>query len=861
MMYSDIMDENIHELAQQSSPRTSSTTPTAHTHRPTVMHATPMTCYELLDMRRLEALLANPEVIQSLGDGDGEKGERILVSQHKILNDMLVGAKEGSGDGISHLKVEHVHSKFRQEHFPGGRLFAKGSVSLQCLKKKLRHTLAAGIYTDIDMVNAHPTLLVQMLNKMGVGVETMYPSLFQYVNERETIFQRFVDLGWERDVAKQTVLAVLFGGSGKGPDGGDQRAPPFLHAFIRECEAIRNVISDTYPNRYKIYRECPSDGSKKRKKDATSDHEAKCRLLSSILNDQEAWVLRVCIDHMKERGMSVDNVVPCHDGFMLPLRELRGGVEAFMQGLSQRVLESTGYDIRFVEKPMDKAIPLDGLTHTKLVVGMSCYSKDPEAAIKIVKRFFEGRIKRDGVVGPMYSFNINEKNPMWIPEEKNWKSDTSSNAYQVVRDAIVKSGIKLLDKDGNETGPPSAEFIHTMIKMTIPEIEGDFSKKARERNVGKFFFLDGRVYEVEAGDFRNFDRENDMTMLTINNTEPVRNEEDIAKVREVCLGFFGGDQEEMECFMKCMARTMAGRYGDKVWYINVSDRHAGKTALVEMLIEVFGDLVGEFNSSSLLAASKNDSSEEATRLAWADQLSTKRLLVSEELTKTRPLDGDKIKKIVSGGKQLSVRVQYERQKNILSQGSLMFCCNDLGKVEPADCLQECRVFGGTKSYTFVDREEYEKYGDDRPPHIRLKDPHLKTKMSQKWFKDAAFFFIMSFYQDEKVTPTRRMKEDINSLMEDRGFHDSEKFGEIFEVTKDMGHSISKPYLLEIINEHFPQSSWEKIKNLLIRKGAVLKKETKRCPVKGGSHRNALLGVRVRAQPAEVPLFVQEGGGA
>ena len=64
-----------------------------------------------------------------------------------------------------------------------GRLYPKrGAMSLQNLKKDVRKALAHDTYTDIDMVNAHPTTLSQLFARMKMPC----PMMDQYVNDRDS---------------------------------------------------------------------------------------------------------------------------------------------------------------------------------------------------------------------------------------------------------------------------------------------------------------------------------------------------------------------------------------------------------------------------------------------------------------------------------------------------------------------------------------------------------------------------------------------------------------------------------------------------------------------------------------------------
>jgi hypothetical protein len=50
-----------------------------------------------------------------------------------------------------------------------GRVYVANVLGLQGFSKDIRNALAAGLYWDVDMVNAHPTILVQLCQKK-VGI-------------------------------------------------------------------------------------------------------------------------------------------------------------------------------------------------------------------------------------------------------------------------------------------------------------------------------------------------------------------------------------------------------------------------------------------------------------------------------------------------------------------------------------------------------------------------------------------------------------------------------------------------------------------------------------------------------------------
>ena len=113
--------------------------------------------YEILEKRHKEV----SDVPERLVEGDVEQGKEKDVP--KLLEKMLLASRD-QGDGTCLIPVKYRESKKRREaKITGGRLYAENGVSLQTVKKWVRHTLCHDLYHDVDMVNAHPTLLLQLL--------------------------------------------------------------------------------------------------------------------------------------------------------------------------------------------------------------------------------------------------------------------------------------------------------------------------------------------------------------------------------------------------------------------------------------------------------------------------------------------------------------------------------------------------------------------------------------------------------------------------------------------------------------------------------------------------------------------------
>ena len=159
--------------------------------------------YEILEKRHKDAL--EPE---RLVEGDVEQEEKDVS---KLLEKMVLASRD-QGDGTCLIPVKYRESKMmREAKTPGGRLYAENGVSLQTVKRWVRNTLCHDLYHDVDMVNAHPTLLLQLLEKWDHGDH--FPTLRRVVQHRQDLFRQGEQHGFRRDAVKKFIIKLMFGGS------------------------------------------------------------------------------------------------------------------------------------------------------------------------------------------------------------------------------------------------------------------------------------------------------------------------------------------------------------------------------------------------------------------------------------------------------------------------------------------------------------------------------------------------------------------------------------------------------------------------------------------------------------------------
>jgi len=133
-----------------------------------------------------------------------------------------------------------------------GRRFASKGLSLQSLCRQMRHTIARD-YVDIDMVNAHPTLLLFVCEQLKIQC----PMLRKYCQNREKFFGQN---NLTKEEGKDLMIQMLYGGSKAYKQIEDPS--PDLEMFKDEMKETHARIAGSHLNQYELYKEEITKGEK-----------------------------------------------------------------------------------------------------------------------------------------------------------------------------------------------------------------------------------------------------------------------------------------------------------------------------------------------------------------------------------------------------------------------------------------------------------------------------------------------------------------------------------------------------------------------------------------------------------------------
>jgi len=200
-----------------------------------------------------------------------------------------------------------------------GRIYGtKGS--LETLERECRGTICQAYYYDIDIVNCHPVLLLQIAkNKYNKEL----PEVQTYCDDRDTILKA---ISANREEAKQEVLKVFFGGI---------TTSPLLKAMSVEIRGFAKFLS-TVPE----YAQLWEFSSKQDNKFGS--------FLSFILQTEERHCMLAMKSSLEKIGWSVD--VLCYDGVMVRKTDKLELTMEMMSLVEKDILRETGYDVSILSK-------------------------------------------------------------------------------------------------------------------------------------------------------------------------------------------------------------------------------------------------------------------------------------------------------------------------------------------------------------------------------------------------------------------------------------------------------------------------------------------------------------------------------
>lgn len=263
---------------------------------------------------------------------------------------------------------------YNRSKIPYGRSNPDNSLGLFSIRRELRHTLAKKNFTDIDIENAHPNFLYQILNANKDKISCSFETLEDYVLNRDKYLKDTQSTyGCDRDTAKNLYLILLFGGEFKTwtekntqPDkktneinidinkvnpanikNGKIIATKEIIEFRKEFIEIAKEIEK---NNTDLCKEIKKNKEEKGIKEGEYNYYGS--ICSYFLQEIEIRVLEIIYKYCITNKYIKNNIaVLCADGIMIETKNYK---EELLTEFNKIVKEETGLELKFTSKEMNK---------------------------------------------------------------------------------------------------------------------------------------------------------------------------------------------------------------------------------------------------------------------------------------------------------------------------------------------------------------------------------------------------------------------------------------------------------------------------------------------------------------------------
>lgn len=556
----------------------------------------------------------------------------------------------------------------------GGRLFSGGS--LQGLPLTIRGLLMKDIGTDIDMCNAHPIILRYICKLNNIAC----PNLEYYINNRDLCLSKFES----REIGKIAYLKA----TNKDKRNRTKDLPSEFIKYDKEMKYIQNrlVMLETYSELFDTI-------------SANKVYNYNGSAINRILCYYENIILHHAIHVINKHDIEI--AILMFDGLMLygnyyDDRELLQDITVYVE--SQ--LPGLGMTWAYKQHNTDLEMPEDFID-SKIIDTRQFVCNDLEAAEKLYSLYPHWKYSEE----TLYVFD--DKTGVWNNDKTSYNQIVSrftNNLWVGIKakhDVYEASKVKSY---GNTT----TLLLLMLDKLKTLCIDDQWIKRSTSSSLGKLLFNNGYL-DLRTNTF--YDTFNPDILfigkIHYNYTNQFTDVEELYmdsikhRLFYEPLGKAVGD-----FFILNLARGLAGDMM-KIILFGLGLSNTGKSTITKALKKTCGDYIGTFDGNNF--AYRNTSSDSASQNRWLMLLKNKRIIFSNEIKSTIPLNGNLIKVVSSGGDAIVGRQHCGDECEFLLHFLCVLFANDLPKITPYDDAvnNRIKVVSYTKPYVEEPTNEYE----------------------------------------------------------------------------------------------------------------------------------------------------------
>jgi hypothetical protein len=627
-----------------------------------------------------------------------------------------------------------------------GRLFADGN-GIQGLPKKIRGFFLNDTTTDIDMVNAHPTILRYLCRIHNIS----HIQLNMYIEKRDEILAQFSD----RETGKTLFLKAT-----NDENLNKKEKNPVFKAYDKEMKEIQKILT-----KLTCYKDIVADVPENK------IYNWYGSAINRILCFFENKILQVILSELNKRMIEICS--PMFDGCMVY------GIH------TEELLVSLENAINVAFPQLDMKLSLK--EHCKDIVMPDDFVIPASIKENNNVRYAESdNIASEYIYEELKEIFISYKGRLFYKYENIWISD-SCKIDDIILTKITESNIykKTDNKDipycqNVKSAKNIRELLYSKIR-TYNENQSLYDKFHRTTR-GRLCFLDG-VLDFKSKRFYTWDFINDKSnnfelyscqQIKRNFKNYFENPDNVAieKVKNEIIENMFGDKSDIA--LHFLSRAIAGEYEDKNWASYLGNRNCGKGVLYDGFKYAFECYVNPFELGNILYHRKTAGMENvdcSKKLYWTIDLEFVRLAISQEVpdSKTELKANSKIlKKLAGGGDTIVARRNYDRVDTYFTiDTTFLIMGNNSLEVDNEDCNEQRIEFNSVNQFKTLEEINLlianPSVTELELSRYKVKDIEIKNRCKTEQYMNAIVYLLFQNYKDYPVSINKNITEDEEDL--------------------------------------------------------------------------------------------------
>ncbi|CAL6316831.1 unnamed protein product [Bathycoccus prasinos] len=664
-----------------------------------------------------------------------------------------------------------------------GRLYPAGA-SLQYLGKDYRKALVCDEYTDIDIANAHPSLINQVFKKENIECKM----LNDYVENREKFLE----------VADKTEWTALLNNRVPNEKASDLEKAYWNDVISCALKLFERPFYTTYLKK----------GEKRNPSNKLG------WAISQLATDRERDTVSAAMMCLVSLGYSLGTLI--HDGFLVEDLSVR---DEDLREAEKYTEEATGYLIQLVRKPLTDF-------NREEVFGSDDEIEENGDTLGGDRENAEAFLK--WMTDEGHAFVRNGKEVWWYCPENGVYSQDLMGLRMFMGDC------PLLD-DEYRCMTKKQDNMKVQFMEMIPN-DSELYEKMFHSTYRKLAFQNG-IYDFEKEMLVEFSPEYFFTFkapvdLKLKSNEKMKNEVyqklfvDVFGDPDVRKGELNYAVEEKahdkaQYYLKVLARAIAAEIYGKDFFVVVGEGNSGKGTNTDALFGAFGKFVDNINAGCLTKKLGDDA---AKARSWMVAIKNTRIVVANEVSMDVSLDASVIKTLSSGGDAITARQNYANESTFRLQTTAICFVNDMPNIKGVDDATTNRLKYLETSYSYLEGELYEKQKQNK--NVRKADPTLKREwLKRKDVLEAFASLVVGAYERNKPVAPECVVKASREWTETDDW--KEKFTGLFEATGNDGDEMAPKEVYKIAKDNGILASENKMSRMMTQIGFTTTSITRR----------------------------------